>query len=155
VIRAVFDTNVLTSGFVFGESVPGELLRRWLAERFELVTSDHIAGELRRALTKPYFAARFTSAQARQALDILTRQATVVAITAEVAGVATHPEDDPVLATAVSEQGTDGIYLVTGDAQLRKLGTYQRVVILTPREFLSLLERADDQSAASRPPSST
>ena len=49
------------------------------------------------------------------------------------------------LATAVSEQGTDGIYLVTGDAQVRKLTTYQRVVILTPREFLALLERTGDR----------
>ena len=56
----------------------------------------------------------------------------MVVITVEVSGVATHPEDDLVLAAAVSA-GAD--YLVTGDKQLLKLGRYQGATILSPRDF--------------------
>ena len=41
------------------------------------------------------------------------------------------------LATAVSAQAD---YLVTGDIQLQKLGTYGGVTILSPRAFLDLLQ---------------
>ena len=53
-------------------------------------------------------------------------------------GVATHPEDDLVLATAVSAQAD---YLVTRDRQLLKLGSYQGVAIVSPTEFLDELQK--------------
>ena len=58
----------------------------------------------------------------------------------DVQGVASHPEDDPVLATAVSAAAD---YLVTGDRQLQQLGSYQGVRIVSPREFLTLLDRLE------------
>ena len=44
-------------------------------------------------------------------------------ITAHVQGVATHAEDDLVLATAESAQAD---YLITGDKKLQRLGTYSK-----------------------------
>jgi hypothetical protein len=44
--------------------------------------------------------------------------------------VATHPEDDLILATALSGAAD---YLITGDSKLQKLGTFQSVTILSPR----------------------
>jgi predicted nucleic acid-binding protein len=55
----------------------------------------------------------------------------------EVSGVATHPEDDLILATAVAANAT---YLVTGDRKLRAVGNFRGVTILSPREFLATLE---------------
>ena len=54
-----------------------------------------------------------------------------------VRGVATHPEDDYILATAVSGSAD---YLVTADAQLLKLGVFQDVQIVTPAAFLNILD---------------
>ncbi|MBI4492031.1 MAG: hypothetical protein HY690_04490 [Chloroflexi bacterium] len=68
-------------------------------------------------------------------------EATITPLTAVVQGVATHPEDDLVLATAVSA-GAD--YLVTGDHHLQELGTYRDVTILSPRAFLDLLTAQQD-----------
>lgn len=51
-----------------------------------------------------------------------------------------------VLATAVSARVD---YLATGDKQLLKLGQYQGVVILSPRDFLARLEQQDDDEASS------
>jgi predicted nucleic acid-binding protein len=69
-------------------------------------------------------------------MDMLATDATLVALTVTVTGVASHPEDDLVLATAVS--GGAG-YLVTGDRQLLRLANYEGIIILTPRDFLATL----------------
>jgi len=50
--------------------------------------------------------------------------------------MATHPEDDLILATAASARAD---YLVTGDRQLLALGTFEEIAIVTPRAFLDLL----------------
>lgn len=44
--RAVFDTNVLASGFVSQTRVLGELPLLWTDDVFEIVVSDHIPTEL-------------------------------------------------------------------------------------------------------------
>jgi predicted nucleic acid-binding protein len=92
--------------------------------------------EVERTLDKPYFRARLTPAQIAAAVALLRRQAAITAIAAQVSGVATHPEDDLVLATALSANAG---YLVTGDEQLQKLGNYQGVQIVSPRAFLDVL----------------
>jgi predicted nucleic acid-binding protein len=58
-----------------------------------------------------------------------------------VSGVATHREDDQILAAAVSARAE---YLVTGDKQLQQLGIYQGVRVISPRAFLDLLEATGD-----------
>jgi predicted nucleic acid-binding protein len=69
----------------------------------------------------------------------LRSETTLTPITVNVAGVASRPEDDLVLAAAVSAKVD---FLVTGDTNLRKVDRFQGVVILTPREFLALLEQS-------------
>ncbi len=135
-ITAVFDTNVLASGLTIRGGVPDRLLRAWLSDQFELVVSEHILTELERTFHKPYFRARLTSRQIARNLALLRRRASIVTVTAVVQGVATQPEDDWVLAAAVSFQAD---YLVTGDKKLQQLGAYQGVAIMSPRAFLAIL----------------
>jgi putative PIN family toxin of toxin-antitoxin system len=143
-IRAVLDTNVLASGFASAGGTPGQLLTWWGAASYELVVSAHILQEVERTLAKPYFRERYGPNQAANALERLKQHAVMTAISVDVHGVATHPEDDLVLATAVSAWAT---MLVTGDRRLREIGDYRGVTIVTPREFLSRLERqANEQS---------
>jgi putative PIN family toxin of toxin-antitoxin system len=136
VIRAVLDTNVLVSGFAFAGGVPDQVLRLWQAGRFQLVLSQHILTELRRTLDEPFFQSRISSDDVQRSLTLVVTEAEIVSLTAVVAGIATQPEDDPVLGTAVSASAP---YLVTGDRQLQRLGTFQGVTILSPREFHDLL----------------
>jgi len=141
-IAAAVDTNVLASGFVSSEASPGQIIDAWLDEQFELVVSEHILSELRRTFNKPYFVQRVTGERVQRILALLRRRARVTPITATVQGVATHPEDDLVIATAVSAGASD---LVTGDRLLRSRGSYQGVTFVSPREFLdTVLNRAID-----------
>ncbi|MBI3977004.1 MAG: putative toxin-antitoxin system toxin component, PIN family [Chloroflexi bacterium] len=124
------------AGFLHPASSPGQILRAWRDGRFELVISEHILSELRRLLTKPCFRRWVTAQQVASAEFLLRHRATLTAVTVEVTGVATHPEDDEILAAAVSAPAD---YLVTGDTKLLKLGSCQGVSILSPRAFLELL----------------
>jgi putative PIN family toxin of toxin-antitoxin system len=140
VIRAVLDANVLVSGFAASSGTMAELIDHWRSGVFQLVTSRHIIAEVRGAWTKPYWQTRFSPVQVDRALALMEQEADVTPITARVVGIATHPEDDLVLATAVSAQVD---YLVTGDERLHDVGSYQGVGIRSPRMFLDLLEREE------------
>jgi putative PIN family toxin of toxin-antitoxin system len=147
VITAVLDTNVLASGVagsLLPESIPGGLVCAWRAGAFSLVVSEHILSELTRTLATPYFRTRLSLGQVARAQRLLRRRATIVSLTAQVTGVATHPEDDLVLATAVSGKAQ---YLVTGDRKLQELGSYEGVRIVSPRAFLDILQAVRNEEA--------
>ena len=133
---AVFDTNVLASGFVNQLGIPGQILLLWTYGAFELVVSEHILTELEHTFKAPYFSKRLSPNQRAANTALLRREAIMTPIIAQVSDVATHPEDDLILATAMSFPAD---YLVTGDKKLQKLGTYQGATILSPRGFLDFL----------------
>lgn len=137
-ITAVLDTNVLASGFVRPEPPPGQLLLAWRARLYLLVTSEPILAELTRTFEEPYFAQHLTPSQRANNIALLRHEAIITPLTSRVQGVATHPEDDLVLATAVSASVQ---YLVSGDRPLQKLGKYRGVSIVSPREFLEVLNK--------------
>jgi putative PIN family toxin of toxin-antitoxin system len=104
VITAVLDTNVLASGFVHPQPPPGQVLAAWRDRRFSLVVSDQILVELARTFDQPYFARHLTSDQRRANLLLLRDVAILTSLIVEVHGVATHREDDLILAAAVSAE---------------------------------------------------
>ena len=75
-------------------------------------------------------------------MAVLTRLATVaqyVEIHTQIVGVATHPEDDPILDTALSARAD---YLVTGDHRLRdRVPSFRGIPLVSPAEFLDVLSR--------------
>ncbi len=77
-------------------------------------------------------------------MQLLRDKAEPTSVTIAVIGIASHPEDDLVLATAVSGNVD---YLVTGDLKLQALGRFRDVAIVSPRSFLDRLERADSSSS--------
>jgi len=85
----------------------------------------------------------------QDAIFLLRRRATVVPIAGTLSGVARHHHDDPVLETAVAGEAD---YLVTGDHELRSLGSYQGIAILTRLEFLATLDQIakEDSPATGR-----
>jgi putative PIN family toxin of toxin-antitoxin system len=141
VVRALLDTNVIASGLLGlprEQSIPGEILRRWLLGHFTLILSESILFELEHSVfASSYFQERFSTAQTEHLIVTLREDAIIVEITAQITGVASDPDDDHVLAAATS---ADVTYLVTGDRELRALDTFRDVQLVTPREFLDLLE---------------
>jgi putative PIN family toxin of toxin-antitoxin system len=138
VISAVLDTNTIVSATIVPQGMPGQILQAGRSQRFRWVTSLVIIEEVSRALHRPRIQRKYqiSTADVNRVRELLERETIVSPIGTQVQGVATHPEDDLILATAVSAQVD---YLVTGDQQLQRLGTYQGVTILSPRRFLEIL----------------
>jgi putative PIN family toxin of toxin-antitoxin system len=113
------------------------ILAAWRQGRFIVVVSDHLLAEVERTLTNRYFSRRLTQDEAQAYLAYVRSLARHTSITATVTGVATHPEDDLMLATAVSA-GAD--YLVTGDIRFRtRVPHYQGVTLISPADFLAII----------------
>jgi predicted nucleic acid-binding protein len=77
------------------------------------------------------------------AFTALATQAEVITISGRIPSVAAHAQDDLTLAIAHEGAADD---LVTGDHELLRLRDYQGVHIVSPREFLTLLDTADDSN---------
>jgi putative PIN family toxin of toxin-antitoxin system len=142
VIRAVLDTNAIVSGIFIAGGIPNQLLRAVQAQVFQLVASDALVDEVVRTLQRDRMRLRYntTPEQTRRVRALLEQTSLMVAPGGNVQGVATHPEGDLIIATALPGGGD---YLVTGDHQLQKLGKYQSVTILSPRGFREVLLAQD------------
>jgi putative PIN family toxin of toxin-antitoxin system len=145
-IRATLDTNVLAPGIITSpQTVNGQVIQAWRENKYSLVLSEAILTELSRTLSEPYFSARLTAAQIEGTVNLFRSEATIVPLLVTVAGVATHPEDDLILATALSGRAH---YLVTRDEKLQeKVQEYKGVSIISPLVFLQRL-REDAKKAA-------
>ena len=134
--RATLDVYVLASGFQETPGVPALVLESWILGVYELIISDHILDGLTRTLQKPYFRRYMTPEQVNHVLTILQTRAVSVVPSILVQGIGEDDEDDLVLSTALSGSAE---FLVTGDRHLQQIGSYQGLIILSPRAFLDVL----------------
>ena len=138
-IRAVLDSNILVRAIAGSRtSVNALVFQAWiLLGRFDLVISEWILGEVEQTFRKPYFQRRISPPQIEFAFSRIRARATITDVNTVVRGVATHPEDDYILATVISGKAD---YLVTSDTQLLRLEVYQGVQIVTAAAFLNILD---------------
>jgi len=142
VISAVLDANTIVSATISQRSAPHQLLLAARARRFQLVTSAVIVAEVLRALARPRVTRRYrlSAADVNTTRRLLMHEATTTRLTVTVHGVASHPEDDLVRATALSGGAT---HLATYDQKLRELSEYRGVQIISPYQLLSIINAQD------------
>jgi putative PIN family toxin of toxin-antitoxin system len=136
-VKVVLDTNVLVSGLMLPDSVPGRIVAAWRGAQFELVLSESLLDEIGRVLSYPKIRGRLRWGQDEIArfLLLLRFKADIVDTTGEKASVPRDPGDDPVLATLLA---ADADCLVSGDSDL--LALRDRFPIQTPAEFVRRLK---------------
>jgi uncharacterized protein len=151
-MKAVVDVNVFVSAMMTPAGPPAEIVRRWLDKRFMLVVSPAIADDLLEVVDRTAvrrFIRRSADDLGRFFRDVADNAHEVAPEHVEV--VADDPDDDVVLRTAVAGSAD---YIVTGDDHLLRLRRYRGIFILTPRQFLAVLDeaevRADETSRLSQ-----
>jgi putative PIN family toxin of toxin-antitoxin system len=135
-IRVFLDANVLISGTLARnrpESTLGRIIPGWEEYRFTLVTSLELINEVERNLSRLSGTLPIPTDAMHDFVALLRDFTECTPIIESVVGVATHPEDDLILAASVS---ADVDVLVTGDKQLLALRTFRGVRIVTPRTFV-------------------
>jgi uncharacterized protein len=137
-VRVVLDSSVLVSAFLTPHGTVGRLLKTGLDGAFQICSSPQILGETREKLVTSYRlreAYTITDAAVARFCNGLVEAALMVIDLPAIAPVCRDPNDDHVLAAAL---GVNADYIVTGDADLLALCTYQGIPIVTVRTFVDL-----------------
>ncbi|HTX09118.1 MAG TPA: putative toxin-antitoxin system toxin component, PIN family [Solirubrobacteraceae bacterium] len=133
-MRAVVDVNVLISGVLSAKGASSEILRASRDGLFELVVSELLLAELKRALSYPRLRKRMPPEKAAAFVNWVRDHGTVAEDPAGPPPVGSRdPDDDYLLALAISQRA----YLVTGDQDLLVLS--DDLPILSPAQFMTKL----------------
>jgi putative PIN family toxin of toxin-antitoxin system len=127
---------VLVSAAISAAGPPRQIVTAWVDARFELVASPALLDELAGVLARPKFRRWIGHAVARELVDGLADDATVIDDPPALSGVSPDPDDDYLIALA---RAANADYLVSGDRHLLELEGADPPV-LTPRQFLDPLD---------------
>jgi putative PIN family toxin of toxin-antitoxin system len=130
-MKAILDTNVLISAYVFPGGTPEAVYRLALEGRLEIGTSLTLLAEFGRVLGQKF---DWIPDQVEAAVAQVTRIAAVVEPSETVQVVSADPADDRVL-EAARAFGADVI--VSGDRHLLHLGTWSEIDIISPAELIA------------------
>lgn len=135
-MRVVLDTNVLISGLMLPDSIPGKIIHAWRNAHFDLALSEPMMEEISKVLAYPKIQKRIQWDQNRinQFILLLRFKIDIVSLEGIDAHVPTDPDDNMVLATFLASQAD---YLISGDSDLLNLST--QYAILSPTEFAKQL----------------
>jgi uncharacterized protein len=129
-VRAVVDVNVLISGVLSAKGSPAEVLRASRDGQFELIVSELLLAELKRALAYPKLRRRISPEKAAAFANWVRDHGSVAEDPACPPPVGSRdPDDDYLLALAIDRRA----YLITGDQDLLVLSS--DLPILTPAQF--------------------
>lgn len=127
-MKILLDTNVLIAAFV-ARGVCADLLEHCI-ERHDLFTSEFILDEFAEKLVGKFKA---EPDEAKEAIQLLRSRLTVVTFAPLAHSVCRDPDDDHILAAAVSGECD---CVITGDKDLLVLTRFGSCLILSPSDFL-------------------
>jgi len=135
-MRVVLDTNVLFSGLIIPESLPGRIVQAWREARFDLVFSEQMLEEIRRILVYPKINKRlkWDVDEIERFLLLLRFKCVIVNPSPMTFEDLRDPDDAVILSTLID---SDAEALITGDEDLLILAN--RYPILSPVQFAKRL----------------
>ena len=131
-MRIVVDTNVIVSALVFG-GLPRRIFEAVESGRCGFYHSADIESETRRVLRAKF---GWDEERLDRYLPVLWRLGERVMPRRRVNAVREDPDDNRILECALA---ADADTIVSGDGHLLRLGAFEGITILTPREFLRAL----------------
>ena len=134
-MRAVLDTNVLVSAALFPATVPARVLLA-VYRSGQLLVSDATVTELHKVLSRPRFGRRASYERRMEFVAEVILLSNDIEIVERVTACR-DPDDDKFLDVAVNGNAT---HLVTGDLDLLALHPFRGVPVLTPADFLALID---------------
>jgi putative PIN family toxin of toxin-antitoxin system len=133
--RAVFDTNVVVSGFLSPAGPPGRIVE-WLRNGgVQAVLDDRIMAEYAEVLARPVF--RLPVAEVKLVLAAIRARAFwVEAEAAHTVRGLPDPDDAPFLDCALAS----GVPLVTGNLRHFPKSAAKDATVITPAQFVALFK---------------
>lgn len=145
--RVVLDTNTLVSGVLLGDSVPGQAVRKAVAEDLMLMSEESLY-ELADVLSRKKFD-RYLSVEDREEfVRLVLRVAEMVPIVTAV-HECRDKTDNLILEVAVNG---DAELIVSGDRDLLMLNPFREIPVLKPGDYVQEPHDADDTTQLSGKP---
>ncbi len=141
-IRAVLDTNILISALITKkQSAPLQLYKAFTAQQFLLITSPSILTEVEDVINREKIV-KYHKLSPKQREAIIEQLLTLCYVTLESVKpdkviIERDPKDDKFLHAALE---ADADYIVSGDNDLLDLKEYEGIKILSPNDFLAILD---------------
>jgi putative PIN family toxin of toxin-antitoxin system len=125
-VRVVLDTNVILSGLMYPDSIPGRIVMAWREGRFDIVTSVEQLAEIGRTLAYPKIrkVLGWDDGRIGQFLRQMFLRTEVVRLVDQAATGLRDPGDAPILQTLL-QSGAE--VLVSGDGDLLALAARYRI----------------------------
>ena len=138
--RAVLDTNVFISGGTISASPPSQIIDHWRNQDFVMVLSPQLLTEYKEVLSRPSVMkyTGLTSQENSLYIQEVKDRAYMTSGMLTLNVLEKDPDDNMVLACA--EEGI-ATHLVTGNIKDFPFKEYKRIQIITPKDFLDLLEQ--------------
>lgn len=127
--RIVLDSNIIISAVMFS-GYPAEVLSLVFAELIEGVISEKISEEVIGVLSEKFF----LSQDRLDKIEKILRRDFLYVLPTKRFNIVRDPDDNKIIETAIEGECE---YIITGDKDLLVLKKYERVKIITAREFLS------------------
>jgi len=128
----VVDTNVIISSLIFGGR-PQELIEKIVQNKIKAFISPQMISELLDVLRKKF---SFSEKKIRELESEILAKFEIVYPTKEIT-VARDKSDNKILEAALESRSK---LIISGDKDLLILGRYMKIEILTPSDFLDLIE---------------
>ena len=136
-IRAVFDTNVLVSYLLTHRPPISVLIDQHVRrDAFVLITAPELLEELERVLRYPKLRKYIHTEERARFLALVMALSQIVELPDQIPSICPDPDDDRVIACAVV--GSADV-IVSGDQHLLSLKQVGEIDVLTPKQFLALL----------------
>mgnify|MGYP001616127656 CR=1 FL=1 len=135
-LKVVVDTNVFISGLIKDDN-PRTVINAFIGNKFQLIISEDILGELAYTLAKPRLSGLLAEPDASSLVGLIRKRAYLIRPRQKLT-VCRDPKDDKFLEAAL-EAGAD--FIVTGDEDLLVLDPFQGIPIITARDFIGRLEK--------------
>ena len=135
-IKAVFDTNIFVSSIFWEKGNPHRAVEFELEKKVRVFTSVEILQELERVLRRDF---EEPDEMIQRQIGLIVEYSDIVAVNRKVDAVKSDPEDNKILACAVS---CDADYIVSGDRHLLELREYESVKIVTAKQFVDIVEKS-------------
>jgi putative PIN family toxin of toxin-antitoxin system len=136
-LRAVIDTNILVSGLIRKQGLPGQVLRHLRSGDFTLIYSVPIMVEVVEVLSRPQFRHKY-----QVVADDITALINLVRLRGELVtpnrkiDVCRDPKDNRFLEAAIEG---DADIIVSGDKDLLDMADFETIPIVSTAEFLARL----------------
>jgi putative PIN family toxin of toxin-antitoxin system len=131
-LRVTADSNIYVSGLISRRGNPFEFLELARAGKIRAAVSDAILNEVGEVLGRKFDWPEGDVAEVRRQIEGFAQKVTPKTV---LSAVKDDPDDNRILECA-SAAGSE--YIVTGDKDLLRLGSYDSIRIVTVAEYLKL-----------------